>query len=146
MSFTYMALKNNLPFQVIKQGEEVVEQLVVPKPYSQMVLDLVHGHILGGHLDIDITKERIVAWSRCRCQRIFWSCPECQYSAPTSHFRSLLLPLLIIEVPFERTDMDLMVSVIKSARGPQHTLVILAYVTRYPEGIPLRNPSVKAIA
>lgn len=71
MSFTYMALKNNLPFQVIKQGEEVVEQLVVPKPYSQMVLDLVHGHILGGHLDIDITKERIVAWSRCRCQRIF---------------------------------------------------------------------------
>lgn len=49
-------------------------------------------------------------------------------------------------MPFERIDMDLVGPVVKSARGHQHILVILDYATRYPEAIPLRNTSAKAIA
>uniref|UniRef100_A0A8C5PVW7 Gypsy retrotransposon integrase-like protein 1 n=1 Tax=Leptobrachium leishanense TaxID=445787 RepID=A0A8C5PVW7_9ANUR len=151
MSFPYMIQKNDLLYQVVKQGEDVVEQLVVPKPYRRMVLDLAHGHIMGGHLGIEKTKERI-------SQRFFWpglhadvkeyceSCPECQYSAPSPHFRSPLVPLPIIEVPFKRIGMDLVGPVVKTARGHQCILVILDYATRYPEAIPLRNTSAKTIA
>uniref|UniRef100_A0A8C5Q2Y4 Gypsy retrotransposon integrase-like protein 1 n=1 Tax=Leptobrachium leishanense TaxID=445787 RepID=A0A8C5Q2Y4_9ANUR len=151
MSFPYMIQKNDLLYQVVKQGEDVVEQLVVPKPYRRMVLDLAHGHIMGGHLGIEKTKERI-------SQRFFWpglhadvkeyceSCPECQYSAPSPHFRSPLVPLPIIEVPFKRIGMDLVGPVVKTARGHQYILVILDYATRYPEAIPLRNTSAKTIA
>lgn len=67
-------------------------------------------------------------------------------SEPSHHFRSPLVPLPIIEVPFERIGMDLVGPVVKSARGHQHILVILDYATRYPEAIPLRNTSAKAIA
>lgn len=136
---------------MVKQGEEEVEQLVVPKPYRQMVLDLAHGHILGGHLGIEKTKERLT-------QIFFWpglhvdvkeyseSCLECQYSAPSPHFHSPLVLFLIIEVPFDRIGMHLVGPVVKSVRSHQRILVILDYATRYPEAIPLRNTSAKAIA
>ena len=151
VSFPYMAIKNNLLYRVIKHGEEEVEQLLVPKPFRRVVLDLAHGHVMGGHLGVEKTQERIT-------QRFFWpglhaevkeyceSCPECQMSAPSPHFRSPLVPLPIIEVPFERIGMDLVGPVVKSARGHQHILVILDYATRYPEAIPLRNTSAKVIA
>lgn len=42
--------------------------------------------------------------------------------------------------------MDLMVPLVKSALGHQYILVVLNYATRYPEVIPLRKMSSKAIA
>uniref|UniRef100_A0A803JM67 Gypsy retrotransposon integrase-like protein 1 n=1 Tax=Xenopus tropicalis TaxID=8364 RepID=A0A803JM67_XENTR len=150
-SCPYLALQNDLLYQVVEKGNDRVEQLVVPKPYRRMVLDLAHKHVMGGHLGVEKTKERIL-------QRFFWpglhgeveqycsSCPDCQYSAPRPHFRSPLVPLPVIETPFERIAMDLVGPIVKSARGHQHILVIMDYATRYPEAIPLRNTSSKSIA
>ncbi|KAG6939054.1 hypothetical protein G0U57_003844, partial [Chelydra serpentina] len=42
--------------------------------------------------------------------------------------------------------MDLVGPLERSARGHRNVLVILDYATRYPEAIPLRNPTSKAIA
>uniref|UniRef100_A0A8C5PIZ8 Integrase catalytic domain-containing protein n=1 Tax=Leptobrachium leishanense TaxID=445787 RepID=A0A8C5PIZ8_9ANUR len=67
-------------------------------------------------------------------------------SAPLPHFRSPLVPLPIIEMPFERIAMDLVGPLPKSARGHQYILVIMDYATRYPEAIPLRQTSAKNIA
>ncbi|XP_066460899.1 zinc finger protein 850-like [Eleutherodactylus coqui] len=64
----------------------------------------------------------------------------------TSNSRSPLVPLPVIEVPFDRIAMDLVGPVVKSARGHQYILVILDYATWYPEAIPLRNTSSKLIA
>lgn len=66
-------------------------------------------------------------------------------SEPSHHFRSPLVPLPIIEVPFERIGMDLVGPVVKSARGHQHILVILDYATRYPRAIPLSNTNAKEL-
>ncbi|CAH2247248.1 PREDICTED: uncharacterized protein LOC108718501 [Pelobates cultripes] len=74
------------------------------------------------------------------------SCPECQHTAPFKAYRSPLVPLPIIEIPFERIAMDLVGPLVKSARGHQYILVILDYATKYPEAIPLRNTSAKTIA
>lgn len=151
LAYPHIAMQNNLLYQVDKQGEDIVEQLIVPKPFRKMVLDLAHGHLLGGHLGMEKTKERIL-------MRFFWpglvaevrdyctSCPECQYTSPAPNFRSPLVPLPIVEVPFERIAMDLVGPIVKSARGHQYILVILDYATRYPEAIPLRNMTAKTIA
>lgn len=114
MAFPYMALKNNLLYQEAKQGEEMIEHLVVPKSYYRMVLDLAHGHIVGGHLGLKRMNKRIT-------QRFFWlglhwdyceACPECQYSVP--NFRSPLVSLPIIELSFERISMNLVGPVVKA--------------------------------
>ncbi|KAL1277202.1 hypothetical protein QQF64_023875 [Cirrhinus molitorella] len=65
---------------------------------------------------------------------------------PTVFTASPLIPLPIIEVPFERIGMDLVGPLPKSARGHEHILVIVDYATRYPEAMPLRKATAKAIA
>ncbi|KAG6939121.1 hypothetical protein G0U57_003090, partial [Chelydra serpentina] len=79
-------------------------------------------------------------------RRYCTSCPECQLHSPRPHFRAPLIPLPIIEVPFERIAMDLIGPLEKTARGHQHVLVVLDYATRYPEAVPLRNTASKTIA
>lgn len=74
------------------------------------------------------------------------SCPECPLTAHMPHFRSPLVPLPIIEVPFARIAMDLVGPLVKSSRGHQYIFVVLGYATRYPEAVPLRNTSSKTIA
>ncbi|KAG6933510.1 hypothetical protein G0U57_019071, partial [Chelydra serpentina] len=60
--------------------------------------------------------------------------------------RAPLIPLPIIETPFERIAMDLVGPLEKSARGHQYILVVLDYATRYPEAVPLQNAMSKTIA
>ncbi|XP_013996510.2 CD63 antigen-like [Salmo salar] len=58
-SFPHFIMKNGLVYRVSKIGVDVVEQLLVPTRYRRTVLDLAHGHILGGHLGIDKTRDQI---------------------------------------------------------------------------------------
>lgn len=58
------------------------------------------------------------------------SCPEWQLSASEAHFKNHLIPLPIIDVPFERIAMDLVGPLVKSTKGHQYILVILDYATR----------------
>uniref|UniRef100_A0A674CNJ5 Gypsy retrotransposon integrase-like protein 1 n=1 Tax=Salmo trutta TaxID=8032 RepID=A0A674CNJ5_SALTR len=150
-SFPHFIMKNGLVYRVSKIGVDVVEQLLVPTRYRKTVLDLAHGHILGGHLGIDKTRDRIVRrfyWPGIQAEvaRHCGECPECQVTAPRPAFRSPLVPLPIIETPFERIAMDIVGPLPKSARGHQYILVILDYATRYPEAIPLRTMASKNIA
>ena len=96
-SYPHFAVKNGLLYQVVKDNDQVVEQLLVPKLHRPTVLQLAHTHLLGAHLGVDKTKERIL-------QRFFWpgvhkevenycrSCPECQVTAPKPIYRNPLIP------------------------------------------------------
>ena len=149
--FPRFVVHQGMLYRVNQLRGEHIEQLVVPKAYRKLVLELAHQHVLGGHLGWQKTQDRIL-------QRFYWpsvfkevelfckSCPTCQITSPQPHFRSPLVPLPIIEVPFERIAMDLIGPVPKSARGHQHILVVLDYATRYPEAVPLRHTSAKLIA
>ncbi|KAJ8356682.1 hypothetical protein SKAU_G00194760 [Synaphobranchus kaupii] len=127
------------------------ELLLVPRPFIPSVLQLAHTHLLGAHLGVEKTLERIKT-------RFYWpgvkkavedycrSCPDCQQVAPRPHMRSPLIPLPIISVPFSRIGMDLVGPLPRSSRGHQYILVVLDYATRYPEAIPLRSMATKGIA
>ncbi|XP_068097047.1 uncharacterized protein [Hyperolius riggenbachi] len=149
--FPHFSVHGDLLYRVSKVRDEVVEQLLVPQTFRRMVLDLAHNEALGGQLGAEKTEARIA-------DRFYWpglkadvknfcaSCPTCQLTAPMSRFRNPLVPLPIIEVPFERIAMDIVGPLVKSARGHQYILVVLDYATRYPEAFPLRKPTSKAIA
>ncbi|XP_077940891.1 uncharacterized protein LOC144385036 isoform X6 [Gasterosteus aculeatus] len=150
-TYPHFAVSRGLVYQVVKKNDEVHEQLLVPQSYRATVLHLAHTHPLGAHLGVEKTKERIL-------QRFFWpgvhkeienfcrSCPECQQVAPKPTYRNPLIPLPIIDTPFERIGLDIVGPLPKSARGHQYILVILDYATRYPEAIPLRKATARHIA
>lgn len=123
----------------------------MPKSFCPTVLQLAHTHLLGAHLGVEKIKDRIL-------QRFFWpgihkeienycrSCPECQLTSPRPSFRNPLIPLPIIEVPFERIGLDIVGPLPKSALGHQYILVLVDYATRYPEAIPLRKATAQQIS
>ncbi len=115
------------------------------------VLELAHSHPLAGHLGAANTIQRIrdrFHWPglEAEVKRFCQACPTCQVTSPRTPPPSPLIPLPIIEVPFERIGMDLVGPLPKSARGHEHILVIVDYATRYPEAVPLRKATAKAIA
>ncbi|XP_067393195.1 SCAN domain-containing protein 3-like, partial [Emydura macquarii macquarii] len=147
----YFLVKGDLLYRATEISGERVLQLLVPRKHQNAVLSLAHSHLFGGHLGVEKTLARIL-------RRFFWpgiheevrrycaTCPECQLHSPQPHLRAPLVPLPIIEIPFERIAMDLVGPLEKTARGHQHILVVLDYATRYPEAVPLRNTTSKAIA
>ena len=148
----YFVVKNNLLYRGVKlETGEIIEQLLVPRQYISRVLYLAHSHQLGAHLGVKKTMDRIMArfyWPGLKkaVEQFCRSCPECQLTAPKPTFRNPLIPLPIIDVPFSRIGMDVVGPLPKSGRGHKYILVIVDYATRYPEAIPLRAATAKAVA
>ncbi len=133
-----------------RRGEEKL-LLVVPRTKTETVLELAHSHPMAGHLGPANTVQRIrdrFHWPGMDAEvKLFCqTCPTCQVTSPRKPPPSPLIPLPIIEVPFERIGMDLVGPLPKSARGHEHILVIVDYATWYPEAIPLRKATAKNIA
>ena len=129
----------------------MTEQLVVPRPYVSKVLFMAHTHLLGAHLGMDKTRDRVLA-------RFYWPgvkrdvelycqvCPECQRVASKATVRNSLIPMPIIETPFDRIALDIVGPLPKTSQGHRYILVLVDYATRYPEALPLRAATAKAVA
>ena len=83
----HFSTRGGLLYRVGERGGVVTEQLVVPRPYVSKVLFMAHTHLLGAHLGMDKTRDRIL-------DRFYWpgvkkdvvqycqACPDCQRTAP----------------------------------------------------------------
>ena len=123
---------------------EKVEQLVLPTQCRKTVLKMAHTIPFAGHMGRDKTARRIQ-------QRFYWPtlfrdvadycrrCPECQKTDTNGQQRVPLVPLPIMNEPFERIAMDIVGPLPRSRKGNQYILVICDYATRFPEAIPLRT-------
>ena len=128
-----------------------MNQLLLPKQCRQKVLQLAHSIPLSGHMGRDRTLQRIQ-------QRFYWpslfqdvdtyccSCPECQKVSTPKKQRFPLIPLPVMEEPFERIAIDIVGPLPRSHKGYQYVLVICDYATRYPEAFPLRSIEAHRIA
>ena len=106
---------------VQREGVEA-EQLVVPRTYVSKVLFMAHSHLLGAHLGMDKTRDRVL-------NRFYWpgvkqdiedycrACPECQRTAPRPSVRNPLIPMPLIEVPFERLALHIVGPLPRTSRG-----------------------------
>ena len=147
----HFCTKSGLLYRVVEREGAVKEQLVLPRPYVSKVLFMAHTHVLGAHLGMDKTRDRIL-------DRFYWpgikrdvteycqACPECQRTAPRLTTRSLLIPMPIIGVPFDQLALDIVGPLPKTSRGHRYILVMVDYATRYPEALPLRAATAKAVA
>ena len=135
-----------------RDGDEMgVDQLVLPLQCRQTVLQLAHDIPLAGHLGRDKTARRIL-------QRFYWptlykdvaefcrSCPACQKTSQRKHKPVPMMPLPIIDVPFERIAMDIVGPLPKSRSGHRYILVVCDYATRYPEAIALKSIEAERVA
>ena len=52
----------------------------------------------------------------------------------------------IIQTPFDRIALDIVGPLPKTSRGHRYILVLVDYATRYPEALPLRAATAKAVA
>ncbi|XP_073721145.1 uncharacterized protein [Misgurnus anguillicaudatus] len=132
-----------------KTGEKL--QLVVPFQVRNTVMTLGHSIPWAGHLGRRRTHSRI-------SKHFYWlgmskdiaefckTCPECQRSALRKPPKVPLIPLPVIDVPFQRLGMDIVGPLERSKTGNKFMLVICDYATRFPEVFPLRNIKAKTIA
>ncbi|KAL1248867.1 hypothetical protein QQF64_022185 [Cirrhinus molitorella] len=144
----HFVVQNGLLYCVAQRRGEEKTLLVVPREKTEIVMELAHAHPMAGHLGVQNTIQRIrdrFHWPGLEAdiKRFCQACPTCQKTSPRA---PPLIPLPIIEVPFQRIGMDLVGPVPKSARGHEYILVIVDYATRYPEAIPLRKATAKNIA
>ena len=128
-----------------------VEQLVLPLQCRKTVLQLAHEIPLAGHLGKDKTASRIL-------QRFYWptlyrdvaefchSCGPCQKTSKYKTKRAPLMPLPIIDTPFQRMAMDIVGPLPRSRHGNRYILVMCDYATRYPEAVALRSIDAEHIA
>ncbi|XP_078666715.1 uncharacterized protein LOC144908750 [Branchiostoma floridae x Branchiostoma belcheri] len=130
--------------------DEERKQLVLPQQCRELVLQLAHDAPLAGHLGKKKTAERILAnffWPgihadvKAHCQ----ACEACQKTARGS-YRAPLVPLPVIEVPFQRIAMDIVGPLERSKTGNKYILVICDYATRYPEAVPMRSVDARRVS
>ncbi|XP_052406338.1 uncharacterized protein LOC127952096 [Carassius gibelio] len=140
-------VRNDLLYR--KTGDQI--QMVLPVSVRHTVMTMGHSIPWAGHLGRRKTHSRIG-------KHFYWlgmskdiaefckACPECQYSGIRQPHKVPLVPLPVIDVPFQRLGMDIVGPLERSKTGYKYMLVICDYATRFPEVFPLKNIKAKAIA
>ena len=137
--------------QRMEGAEEVVEQLVLPTKYRDAVLRTAHAIPLVGYLGRRKTTARILHrfyWPGLRrdVQDLCARCPECQKTAKHQKHRAPMVPLPIIDQPFERIAMDMVGPLPRLKTGHRYVLTVCDYATRFPEAIPLKTTDSATVA
>ena len=132
-----------------------VEQIVLPLQCRRGVMELAHSEAhsipLAGHLGKEKTARRIL-------QRFYWPtlyrdvaewcrcCAACQKLSRRKVCRAPLVPLPVMEEPFQRIAMDIVGPLPRSRTGMRYILVICDYATRYPEAVALKSIDAASVA
>ena len=145
-------LKHRKFFDAEHNGTRYVDRIVVPESYRNEILRVGHAIPLSGHMGNAKTLDRIAA-------HFFWpglssdvrkycaTCPQCQLVArKLKSQRAPLKPVEVVTEPFKKIAINIVGELPRSTSGYKYILTIVDYATRYPEAIPLRTTSSKAIA
>ena len=123
-----------------------VNQIVVPRQFRDVILDLAHNSPMYGHLGVKKTLNTL--W-----QDFYWpsitrdvaakcrSCHVCQMvGKPNQPIpKAPLHPIPIVHEPFSRIMLDCVGPLPKTKSGCEYLLTIMCMSSRFPEAIPLRN-------
>ncbi|KAL9963057.1 hypothetical protein ACROYT_G032222 [Oculina patagonica] len=130
-----------------------VRQVLVPTPLRRQIMDVAHGSIMGGHMGIKKTADKIQAafyWPGIQgdVTRHCKSCDVCQKTVPKGSVPKVPLEKMpIIDKPFKRVAIDLIGPISPpSEEGHRYILTLVDYATRYPEAVPLKNIDTETVA
>lgn len=136
---------------ILYQRQGKVEALALPQSLTQKVLELGHSVPWAGHLAFQKSLSRIgsgFVWlgMYTSVKNFFVACEMCQLTSSKGVARAQLQPLPIIDTPFDRTGMDVVGPLERSACGNQYILVICDYATCYPEAFFLKSVKARQVA
>ena len=135
------------------QGNIVTRQVVLPKGRREACLRVAHEAILGGHMGVQRTTNRILAqfyWPGLAgdVSRFCRSCDICQRTLPKGRVTKVpLAEMPTVGVPFQRIAVDLVGPIFPaSEQGNRYILTVVDYATRYPEAVPLTGIDTEKVA
>lgn len=129
------------------------QQVIVPRELRPQILALAHDQPMAGHLGATRTKHRI--W-----QDFYWpfvssdvklyckSCVTCQKTVDRGKVRPVpMVSVPVVGEPFDKVAVDI-IGPVKPASDAKnrYVLVMVDFVTRYPEAVPLRDIEASTVA
>ena len=145
---TYVEI-NNLLYRKYKPNRidtEDVLQLMVPKPLRPQVIEYAHSSLLGAHLGIGKTINRVTSefwWSGVNDQvkRYCWSCDTCQKSAKKGRgvTKAPMQSLPIVGKPFDMIYVDIVGPLNVTESNNRFILTVVDMATKFPEAVSLKK-------
>ena len=131
------------------QCEEVVHVLVLPKSVRKRVMEMAHegaGH-LGARKVLALIKQRFV-WPSMGVEIIAHtrSCDVCQRCAKAKSRKVPLMERKVLSEPFEVLAFDLVGPFPKAKNGYRFVLTAICMGSKWPEAIPLKAQTARAVA
>ncbi len=129
--------------------EEFRDVLVVPKGFRSRIVSLVHDK--GGHLSGEKVAKmigRYFMWpgmNKDVCEYCS-SCELCQVRSKHKPRRAPVVDRPVLTEPFESVAVDLVGPLPKGKGGCRFLLTYVCLATRWPEAVPLRSITAKAVA
>ena len=128
--------------------DEYRDVIVLPKSYREKVKVL--GHDKNGHLGADKVAKmvgRYFAWPGMARELIEYcrSCKKCQIKSKHKPRRAPAVERPILAEPFESVAIDLVGPLPKGKGGNKYILTYVCLATKWPEAVPLRNITAKAV-
>ncbi len=123
--------------------------LVVPKKYRRQIMEL--GHERNGHLGgekVAAMVGRYFLWPGMSKELVdhCGSCKVCQLKSKYKPRKAPVVERPILTEPFESVAVDLVGPLPKGRGGCRYLLTCVCMATRWPEAVPLRSITAKAVA
>ncbi len=140
--------RNVLVRSIYVTWEQFRDVLVLPKSYRARVLEL--GHERNGHLGAEKVSamiSRYFVWPGMRKDIVEYcrSCTVCQRKSKSKPRRAPAVERPILSEPFESVAIDLVGPLPKGKGGCRYLLTYVCLATRWPEAVPLRSITAKAV-
>ena len=150
-------VKGGILYRVYKHpyvnGGKPLKQVMVPEQLRNRIMELAHGSIMGGHMGIKKTVDKIQSafyWPGIQgdVTRYCKSCDVCQKTVNKGSVPKVPLEKMpLIDKPFKRVAIDLVGPIgPPSEDGHRYILTLVDFATRYPEAVPLKNIDTETVA
>ena len=142
--------KDSLMFLTVMDPTfQAVEALVLPKEFRVQVMSTAHdgaGH-LGHRKVLQMIKKRFVWPLMAKDVTLFCqSCQVCQSCSRASVRKAPMVERPVLTEPFEQMAFDLVGPLPKAKGGYWFVLTAVCMATRWPEAIPLKTITARAVA
>ena len=134
-------------------GGKPLKQVMVPEKLRCPIIEVAHGSIMGGHMGIKKTTDKIQRafyWPGIQgdVTRFCKSCDVCQKTISKGSVPKVPLEKMpLIDKPFKRVAIDLVGPISPpSEEGHRYILTLVDFSTRYPEAVPLKNIDTETVA
>ncbi|XP_073233658.1 uncharacterized protein [Porites lutea] len=134
-------------------GGKPLKQVMVPEKLRRPIMEVAHGSIMGGHMGIKKTTDKIQSafyWPGIQgdVTRFCKSCDVCQRTVSKGAVPKVPLEKMpLIDKPFKRVAMDLVGPISPpSEERHRYVLTLVDFSTRYPEAVPLKNIDTERVA